>query len=183
MNIFVLDVNQKRAAEMHCDTHCSKMILESAQMLSTASYVASGKLKLFDNGNKKGHCISGALSRIYKPDIRHLRHKCTVWTYESRDNFEWLVELALRLNEEKIYRTGRYHASTDVVKACERYGKYLPEIGLTPFAQAMPEEIRLKSNPVKAYRRYYISDKKHLLEYTRRNPPDWLRKHFEWENF
>ena len=36
MNIFYLDPRPDTAAEMHCDKHCVKMILEYAQMLSTA---------------------------------------------------------------------------------------------------------------------------------------------------
>ena len=36
MNIFYLDTRPKEAAMMHCDKHCVKMILETAQLLSTA---------------------------------------------------------------------------------------------------------------------------------------------------
>jgi hypothetical protein len=39
MNIFVLSKYPRLAAEMHCDKHCVKMILETAQMLSTAHRV------------------------------------------------------------------------------------------------------------------------------------------------
>ena len=39
MNIFYLDPRPDTAAEMHCDKHCVKMILEYAQMLSTAHRV------------------------------------------------------------------------------------------------------------------------------------------------
>ena len=33
MNIFVLDYDTKVCAQMHCDKHCVKMILETAQLL------------------------------------------------------------------------------------------------------------------------------------------------------
>ena len=36
MNIFVLDRNPVIAAQMQCDKHIVKMIVESGQMLSTA---------------------------------------------------------------------------------------------------------------------------------------------------
>lgn len=39
MNLFVLDINPKKAAAFHSDKHCIKMILETAQMLSTAHHV------------------------------------------------------------------------------------------------------------------------------------------------
>lgn len=181
MNIFVLDTDITKAVQAHCDTHCSKMILESAQMLSTASHVASGKLKLFTKPNGRGGCtVKGTLPFIYKPDIRHMFHPCTVWAYSSRECFDWLVEFALKLNEEKIYRTGKSHASSEVVRACAKYYKGLPDIGILPFAQAMPEQYR-RRNAVKAYRSYYIECKAHLLDYTRRKPPEWLSKHFIWK--
>jgi hypothetical protein len=43
MNIFVLDKNPIKAAQQHCDKHVVKMILESAQMLSTAHRILDGK--------------------------------------------------------------------------------------------------------------------------------------------
>jgi len=183
MNIFVLDEDIKLAAQAHCDTHCSKMILESAQMLSTASHVAKGKLKLFTKPNGKRGCkvISTTLSSIYKPDLRHVYHPCTEWAYSSRDCFEWLVEFALASNGEKIYRTNKSHASAEIVKACAKFAKLLPDNGFTNFAQAMPDKFKSKS-AVKAYRDYYIEDKAYLLTYTRRQPPAWLRKHFVWED-
>ena len=39
MNIFYLDKRPDDCAEMHADKHCVKMILEYAQMLSTAHRV------------------------------------------------------------------------------------------------------------------------------------------------
>ena len=42
MNIFYLDRDPKIAAQMMCDKHVVKMILESAQILSTAHRVLDG---------------------------------------------------------------------------------------------------------------------------------------------
>jgi len=42
MNIFYLDKDPVIAAQMSADKHCVKMILESAQMLSTAHRVLDG---------------------------------------------------------------------------------------------------------------------------------------------
>ena len=42
MNIFVLDKNPIRAAQLQCDKHVVKMIVESAQMLSTAHRILDG---------------------------------------------------------------------------------------------------------------------------------------------
>ena len=43
MNIFILDKNPEISARMHCDKHVPKMIVESAQMLSTAHRLLDGE--------------------------------------------------------------------------------------------------------------------------------------------
>ena len=39
MNVFFLDTRPDTAAEMHCDKHVTKMIIEYGQLLSTAHRV------------------------------------------------------------------------------------------------------------------------------------------------
>lgn len=132
MNIFILDKEPERAARAHCDKHVSKMILESAQMLST---VFGGP---------------------YKPT--HKNHPCTQWVAQSRQNAEWLWLLADALNCEyqDRYNHTRNHKSWDAVEPLWRDFNALPDIGLTPFAQAMPDEYR-QDDAVEAYRAYYRS--------------------------
>ena len=43
MNIFVLDRSPQAAAQMQCDRHVVKMVLESAQMLCTAVNLLGGE--------------------------------------------------------------------------------------------------------------------------------------------
>ena len=54
MNIFYLDKNPVVAAQMSCDKHVVKMILESAQMLCSAKRVLDGTeyTDLTKNGRK-----------------------------------------------------------------------------------------------------------------------------------
>jgi len=42
MNIFYLDSDAKTSAEMHLDKHVSKMLVEYAQLMSTAHRVLDG---------------------------------------------------------------------------------------------------------------------------------------------
>ena len=42
MNIFILDKDLQIAAQMLCDKHIPKMIIESAQMLSTVHRMLDG---------------------------------------------------------------------------------------------------------------------------------------------
>ena len=75
MNIFYLNKDPKIAAMEHNDKHCVKMILEYAQMLSTAHRVL--------DGNDKADKLS-----VYK--IAHLNHPSTVWTRENDSQYQWL---------------------------------------------------------------------------------------------
>ena len=45
MNIFILDNDPVKAAQQQCDKHIPKMIVESAQMLSTAHRMLDGTLE------------------------------------------------------------------------------------------------------------------------------------------
>lgn len=147
MNIFILDQNPWHAARAHCDKHVPKMILESAQMLSTV------------------------LGGPYKPT--HKNHPCTLWVAESRANAQWLWSLADGLNEEYKRRWGhtKNHKSWDVIASLEpALHSTLPDEYMTPFAQAMPDEYR-NDNAVNAYRAYYRS--KSFASWNRGVTPDW----------
>lgn len=153
MNIFVLDLDQKKCARYHADRHVVKMILESAQLLSTAVRISG-----IDAGYK----------------ITHQNHPCALWTRESLANWWWLKDLARELNEEYRFRFGREknHKSWEVIAALPEPA--LPDVGLTPFAQAMPEAYR-HNNPVTAYRQYYLNEKTHLLRWSgNRRKPGWV---------
>ena len=152
MNIFVLDKEVEKCAEYHCDKHVIKMILESAQMLSAVVRL-------------NGHDIG------YK--LTHKNHPCTIWARESLSNYNWLVRLTSLLNYEYRYRYDKdiNHKSYDLVKTLPIPD--LPDIGLTPFAQAMPEQYKNK-NAVKAYRDYYINEKSSFLTWTKRKKPKWI---------
>ncbi|WP_461535374.1 pyrimidine dimer DNA glycosylase/endonuclease V [Spongorhabdus nitratireducens] len=153
MNIFILDTNINTCARYHCDQHVVKMILESVQLLCTAL-------------NKKG------FETPYKST--HMKHPCVLWVEESYDNFLWLRKLTLALNKEYLYRFNKAEdhksiAVLDKIAHCKFESK-----GLTPFPQAMPDQYKVKDDPVEAYRRFYRGDKMHFARWTRRKPPRWL---------
>jgi hypothetical protein len=152
MNIFVLDEEVEKCAEYHCDKHVIKMILESAQMMS-----AVVRLQGYDIGYK----------------LTHKNHPCTIWARKSLSNYKWLKTLTTLLNAEYRYRYDKNinHKSYDMVLTLPT--PKLPDIGLTPFAQAMPEQYR-NTDAVKAYRDYYINEKSSFLTWTKRITPKWI---------
>jgi len=155
MNIFVLHTEPNTAARLHCDKHVIKMILESAQMLSSA---------ISKHGGRPG----------YKPT--HIGHPCTKWAGHTRDNFDWLVELALALSAEYEHRYSpkREHKSVAVIRDAHAQRFLVPAGAITAFAQAMPDKYK-HTDPVTAYRRYYAAEKARFA--TWRPPrvrPDWM---------
>lgn len=152
MNIFVLSKNPIECAQMHCDRHVVKMILESAQLLSTAV------------------SFYGEVEGLYKPT--HRNHPCSIWVRQSSANFLWLLHLAHALCGEFNFRYGKTHKSLHVLNKCRNL---IPEGKLTPFALAMPDEYK-SDDAVESYRKYYIGEKHQLLTYTNREIPKWIKE-------
>ena len=158
MNIFVLDKDPAKAAKLHVNKHVVKMILETAQMLCTA---------FEDAPYKKSH----------------YNHPCSKWARASRSNYLWLISLGEELHNEYQFRYGaeKTHKSFAVILWCKSRIDQIsfPKLGLTDFAQAMPEEYKCV-DAVRAYRTYYLNDKKDLLNYTRREKPSWVTNKKIW---
>lgn len=157
MNIFPLDTDIKTAAKYNCDKHVNKIILEIAQMLSSAF---------------KDIHVSG----IYKP--AYFNHPMTIWARTSQANFKYMVDMAECLNVEKQYRFGSGdHASIFIVRyAWSIHWKIpFPEVGLTKMPQCMPDEYKCEDHVI-AYRNYYIGEKSHLAKWTGRSIPKWFIK-------
>lgn len=153
MNIFVLDLDPVVCAAYHNDRHVVKMITESAQMLSTA-------------------CRTTGLDVGYQ--ITHLNHPCSLWVRESQENWIWLWRLAKFLNiqwKERFNHSDRDHKSFDIIFSLPI--PPLPRNGLTPFAQAMPEQYR-NDDPVQAYRSYYMGEKRHIAQWKNGIPEWWV---------
>ena len=152
MNIFYLDKNIEYCAQAHFDCHVVKMILESAQILCTV-------------------CLQHHVDAPYR--ATHQKHPCTLWAGESLDNWLWLKQLGLVLDQEYQFRFGhtKSHRSASVIDSLKL--PPLPHLGVTERPQAMPVQYRIPGDPIGAYRQYY-HEKKHLLAYTKRKPPAWL---------
>ena len=159
MNIFVVDEDPIVAATMLCDKHNVKMILESAQMLCSA--LPSARNYQMYNG-----------VTLYKPT--HTKHPCTLWAGKSHQNYQWLLRHAVGLYCEYTQRYGKIHKSQHVIKVMAELEEScpLPDIGLTPFAQAMPDQYK-DANAVVAYRNYYIGEKSKIAVWNHSTPPSW----------
>ena len=160
MNVFVLDLDPVIAAQYHNNRHCVKMILESAQILSTAA-------QLNTEVNPS----------LYRPT--HSKHPCTVLATKNRANYEWVLCLMKSLLDEYTFRFGKEHKSGRLITHLENMAPNIPE-GALSFAQAMPDVYK-DADPVKAYRAYYSGDKrfdkagKPLDIWTNRPKPEFMK--------
>ena len=183
MNIFYLHNDPKICAEMHNDKHCIKMILEYAQLLSTAH-------RVLDGTTERGTSKSGRQKTIYRlSDNRdnilysatHIHHPSAVWVRQSVGNYFWLSNLLVELCKEYTYRYGKVHK-------CERDGlvqmlhDMVPDnmaiIAFTEPTPAMPDDVKIAGDSLASYRNYYISNKQHLASWkgkvNSRNIPEWF---------
>ena len=163
MNIFILDEDPVIAAQMQCNKHVVKMPTESLQMLSTIA----------------DHL--GCENVPFKPVM--LNHPCTIWARESKQNFSFLLTHTAALCAEYTVRYGKTHKVQKLLLShndiWDSTYKDLPDIGLTPFAVAISEDMNCRKiegfndmSIVEKYRNYYLEDKWHIGEW-KTNPPSW----------
>lgn len=181
INIFVLDNDPKTAAKMQCDKHVGgKMIVESAQMLSTAHRMLDGKVEKRPSKTGKrmvNYWVHPSMDDVLYKAV-HFNHPCTVWTRESKSNYEWLYIHFIALCQEYTYRYQKIHKTErDLSLVLESTPLTIPDTALTPFKLAMgaaPECINT-NDPVGSYRKFYRTKKDRFeMKWTGRKIPDWF---------
>ena len=178
MNIFYLDHDVTKCAEMHNDKHCVKMILEYAQLLSTAHRVLDGvELSGLSASGRKKKFWTLADSRdytLYK--ATHINHPSAVWVRQSVQNYMWLAEMLEMLCVEYTYRYNKVHkverdGLMQLLK--NQFPKNLPIATFTEPTPAMPDDVKVAGDSIRSYRNYYIKNKAHLANWKNRKVPDW----------
>jgi hypothetical protein len=147
MNIFVLDKDPYKIAYQMFDKHVVKMILETAQLISSV--------------NDGPYLMSKA----------HMKHPCTLWVNSSINNYKWLIEHGKSICKEYEYRYNKEHSCKDIFYAFEEPLKELPNIELN-FVKVMPDEYKADC-VIESYRNWYRA-KTHLYKWTGRERPEWL---------
>ena len=187
MNIFYVDEDPMDAAQALVDKHVVKMILESAQLLSTAHRVLDGEQKVsqrlvpgtLENPKYRKH-TSWVL-----PDARndvmyaatHINHPSAVWCRTSIRNYDWLVDHFYALMREYNHRYNKSHKCYGELS----YMLQSPPHNLkawewTEMPSCMAEEYIISKNPLTNYRNYYRIGKSNLHKWTNRQPPEWINE-------
>ncbi len=155
MNIFYLHKDPETCAQMHCDQHCVKMILEYAQMLSTA------------------HRVYGSEDeRLYK--VAHLNHPSTVWVRSHLNNYLFTRNLFLYLSVEYTNRYGKIHKTQSRLEdVLFEPPEDIPS-GESVIPQCMPDEFK-HADPIVGYRNFYRGDKSRFATYKFTPTPEFMQ--------
>lgn len=179
MNIFYLNRDPKVCAQMHNDSHCSKMIIEYAQLMSTAHRFLDGEMYygLTKNGRKIQrwrHPDEEMEGVLYKAS--HIKHPSGIWVRHSKQNYLWLYEMWTELNTEFMYRYNHnqpHESYRKLHKVLEKSPKCMYELGFCEPYQAMFDDVKNPHDSMRAYQDYYIKYKQHLAKWTKRGIPYW----------
>ena len=154
MNIFRLDDNPIICSQYHCDKHVVKMILEYAQILSTAH-------RVLDNNSSE---------ELYK--ATHINHPSTIWAMTTSENYKWLYNLFLAVLDEYTFRYNKFHSSSRLLDILSLLPYNIKIAEQTELPLAMPDNCKLGS-VVDSYRNYYLIEKYSLAKWTKRDKPYW----------
>ena len=177
MNIFYLHNDPKTCAEMHVDKHCVKMILEYAQLLSTAHRVLDGTLNVGKSasGRKKTTYILPDQRDIVLYSATHINHPSAIWVRQSEQNYRWLFTLFCELLDEYTHRYGKLHACEKLVTTLGRPPKNIDmDKPFTEPTPAMPDHYKVAGDSIQSYKNYYLGDKQRMFSWKNRQAPSWI---------
>jgi len=141
MNIFYLDSDPVKAAQVQYNKHVVKMILESAQMLCTAHHH-------YDNG----HNVP------YKK--AHYNHPSTIWCRQNASQYMWLYDHMIALGKEYTKRYKKTHLTiTKCAEVLKQLPPTIPETIFTEPPQCMPDDYKVEGDSSSAYWNYYEQEK------------------------
>ena len=176
MNIFYLDEDPRQCAEWMVDKHVVKMILETAQLLSTAHRVLDGIESIDTSSDRK--------KKVYKLNddrdlilysATHINHPSAVWARQAVENYNWLVDHLFALGTEYTYRYGKTHLTiTKLGVPIASPPLNLKEWDMTPMPSCMDDQYKIGEDPIANYRNYYKYGKASMHSWKKREAPEWI---------
>jgi hypothetical protein len=177
MNIFYLDHDTTKCAQMHVDKHCVKMILEYAQLLSTAHRILDGKEttgKTKTGRSVKRWSLSDHRdSALYS--ATHVNHPSAVWVRQSLENYQWFYNMFKDLIQEYHYRYGKLHKCAFLLTHLQFPPDNIPKTPFTQPTPAMPDEYK-DEDSIKSYHNYYNGAKQRMFSWKNRKVPYFIAK-------
>lgn len=170
-------MDPSKAAGMMVDSHVVKMILESAQLLSTCHRVLDGEMTVqkSDSGRNVKRWKLNDTRDLILYSATHVNHPSCVWVRQSVENYLWLVDHMFALGIEYTYRYNKKHKTiTDLGYMIQSPPMNLKEWDFTKPPSAMDSKYIISEDPVVNYQNYYRLGKSKLHKWTNREKPSWI---------
>lgn len=181
MNIFYLHPDPVICAMMHNDKHVVKMILEYAQLLSTAHRIIDGteSIGLSKSGRKQKRYVLSDNRDSVLYSATHINHPSAKWVRHSEAHYSWLFSLFCSLLREYTFRYGKRHSAERLISHLMKSPDNIPKnVAYSAPWRAMPEEYKVSRNEegytLKSYRAYYLGAKVKMCRWTNRPMPKWF---------
>jgi hypothetical protein len=156
------------------------MILEYAQLLSTAHRILDGKVyeALTEGGRKikrwklDNHNLETLLFKA-----SHVSHPSAIWCRANVQNYMWLAELLEWCCAEYTHRYGKVHSveQSGLMQSLKNnFPKNLPIGEFTEPTPAMPDDCKVAGDSLASYQKYYIEKKRLFAKWTNRPMPSWF---------
>ena len=179
MNIFYLNENPKQCAQEHLDKHVVKMILEYAQLLSTAHRLLDGEQYIDSSSGRK--IKRWKLKNLQLEQLlfkaSHINHPSAIWCRKNVQNYMWLAELLEETCNEYTHRYGKVHSvqASGLMQALKNnFPNNLPIGPFTEPTPAMPDDCKVPGDSIQSYKNYYIQKKRLFAKWTNREMPIWF---------
>lgn len=179
MNIFYLNHDTKTCAEQHVDKHVVKMIVEYAQLLSTAHRMLDGKE--IEGRSKTGRKVKRYIMEDKREDIIykavHYHHPSAVWARETKMQYLWLYDLFKKLGQEYTHRYGKVHSTNfklnEILANAPNNIKQEGWREPTPAMSHYPQCI-VPNDSIASYKNYYVEAKAYFAKWSKREVPAWF---------
>jgi hypothetical protein len=186
MNIFYLHSDPKVCAEWAVDKHVVKMILEAAQLLSTAHRVLDGvETTTIVTKQDSFFVKKRKVKQWVLPDHRntefykatHINHPCAIWARESNNNYNWLWSYLYEHCKEYTRRYGKVHKieREGLLMALSQPPRNIPISHFFQPPSAMDAKYIISGDSRVNYCNYYKKGKAHLHSWKAPAlPPSWI---------
>lgn len=162
---------------MHVDKHCVKMILEYAQLLSTAHRILDGteSIVISPTGRKKKVWTLSDHRNDVLYSATHINHPSAIWVRHSLENYQWLYNMFRDLIKEYTYRYGKDHKCAMLLSNLQYPPNNIPKGPFTEPTPAMPDEYKVAGDSISSYKNYYLGAKTRMFSWKNRPTPTWIR--------
>lgn len=176
MNIFFLHKDPILCAQQHCDKHVVKMIVEYAQLLSTAHRVIDGNLvrTTTQTGRKINRWILSDQRENLIYIATHVNHPSAQWVRHSKEHYNWLVAMWYELMNEYTFRYGKNHRSGIIARTLLTQPTNISNNQWIDPPPAMPDVYKIKNDSVLSYQNYYNISKRKFATWKNRTIPAWF---------